>query len=384
MTKLRREGSRRKGASLRRPAPSKPPAPGNLRLGGFVAMLGLAIGAMASAGAVLSGWSYWYHADGSGFLVLTIEAGMDANEIAAQLAQSDLVGSARLMALYLSTLGHFGAIEPGRHLLPRAASPRTLAACLARASRCPEVEVTIAEGLDHVRVSHRLEETGVSPASEFVEVVRGRELLSRLGIRGRDGEGYLFPATYRLRLNSKPEQLFERFVAETRKRLRRIAVKTGERPFEALSAARGWGESEILTLASIVEKEAQLDEERPVIASVFYNRLDDENFRPKKMLQSDPTAAYGCLVLGEAIATCRDYRQRILPAMLRDPSNPYNSYRHAGLPPGPIASPGEASIVSVLQPAKTDYLFFVATGDGRHRFSNNFEEHEGRVRGTAL
>jgi UPF0755 protein len=100
------------------------------------------------------------------------------------------------------------------------------------------------------------------------------------------------------------------------------------------------------------------------------------------MLQSDPTAGYGCQVLGETIASCRDYQQRILPAMLRDPANPYNTYRHPGLPPGPVASPGEASIVSVLKPAKTDYLFFVAIGDGRHRFSRNFDEHDAAIHGN--
>ena len=156
----------------------------------------------------------------------------------------------------------------------------------------------------------------------------------------------------------------------------------GSQPFEDLSASRGWGESEILTLASIVEKEAQVDEERPIIASVFFNRLDDESFRPRRMLQSDPTAGYGCLVLGETIPSCRDYQQRIVPAILRDASNPYNTYRHPGLPPGPIANPSEASVLAVLTPAKTNYLFFVATGNGRHRFSSSYEEHESHVRGA--
>ncbi len=349
----------------------------------LVGFLGIAIGAVASAGAALSLWSHWSRASNTeGRVPLLLEEPADADRIAEQLAEAGLVDSAWLMGLYASTLGRFGTIEPGLHLLSRGLSPRELSQCLARYARRPERDLTIPEGFDHVRVAQRLEQAGICPARSFVEVVRRRPLLDRLGIRGRDGEGYLFPATYRLTIDSNPERIFERFVSETRQRMRKVAAKLGNQPFEALSASRNWGESEILTLASMVEKEAQRDEERPIIASVFYNRLDDESFRPRRMLQSDPTAGYGCLVLGESIPSCRDYQQRILPAMLRDTANPYNSYRHPGLPPGPIASPGEASIVSVLTPATTDYLFFVATGDGRHRFSRSFEEHDARVRGA--
>jgi UPF0755 protein len=169
-------------------------------------------------------------------------------------------------------------------------------------------------------------------------------------------------------------------VAETRQRLRKVDARLGGKQLERLANERGWGEHEILTLASLIEKEAAVDDERPIIASVFYNRLDSDSFRPKRMLQSDPTAGYGCLVQAERIPSCRDYQRRILPAMLRDSSNPYNTYRHPGLPPGPIASPGEASISSVLKPASTSYYYFVATGAGRHRFSQTLEEHEERIR----
>jgi UPF0755 protein len=349
----------------------------------LIGLFGIAVGAMASLGAALSTWSYWPRCGPVGRRSVTVDAQADAGRIAEHLAAAGLVDSAPLMAAYLSTLGHFGAIEFGQHLLPSGASPRTLALCLARDARRPEVEIAIPEGFDHVRVAQRLEQMGVCSANSFISVLRSREPLDRLGIRGRDGEGYLFPATYRLHVDSSPGQLFERFATETRSRLRKIAARIGNQPFEALSTGRGWGESEILTLASIVEKEAQLDEERPIIASVFFNRLDDERFRPRRMLQSDPTAGYGCLVLGESIPSCREYQQRILPAMLRDAANPYNTYRHPGLPPGPIANPGEASIVAVLKPAPANYLFFVATGDGHHRFSSTFEEHEASIRGAA-
>jgi UPF0755 protein len=130
-------------------------------------------------------------------------------------------------------------------------------------------------------------------------------------------------------------------------------------------------------LASIIEKEAGKADEKPLIASVFLNRLLDPTFRPLRMLQSDPTATYGCLVQTPPPESCTPGRPT--PAMLRDTTNPYNTYRRAGLPPGPISSPGEGAIRAVLAPAKTDYLYFVAQGGGRHRFSRTFSEHRGAI-----
>lgn len=342
--------------------------------------LALFSGALASVGLMLAAWSRWSHAAPAGSQLVQIDALTSVSAISEVLAEKDLVGPSWLMTLYLSTLGRVGDIEPGEHFLPRGASPRELASCLARSNDRRQVDVVIPEGFHHVQVAQRLEQAGVCQAQAFIDVVRRRELLDRQGIRGRDGEGYLFPATYRFPLDSHPERLFARFVAETRTRLRKIAGQVGQEPFESLASARGWGESEILTLASVIEKEARLAPERPLIASVFFNRLDSESFRPKHMLQSDPTAAYGCLVFKQEVPSCRDFQGKVTPAMLRDPSNPYNTYRHPGLPPGPIANPGESSILAVLRPAATQFLFFVAAGDGSHRFSTNFEEHEARIR----
>ena len=93
------------------------------------------------------------------------------------------------------------------------------------------------------------------------------------------------------------------------------------------------------------------------------------------MLQSDPTASYGCLVLGSQIPSCAGFHGTVTPSLLRDPANPYNTYRHAGLPPGPIANPGLAAIEAVLVPSQSDFLYFVAKGGGRHSFSRTFAEH---------
>jgi len=154
----------------------------------LIGFLGLAIGALASAGAALSLWSHWSHASHTeGRVPLLLEEHAGANRIAEQLEEAGLVNSAWLMSLYVSTLGRFGTIEPGLHLLSRGLSPRELSQCLARFVRRPEIDVTIPEGFDHVRVAQRLEQAGICPAQAFVEVVRHRALIDRLGIRGRDG-----------------------------------------------------------------------------------------------------------------------------------------------------------------------------------------------------
>jgi UPF0755 protein len=124
-----------------------------------------------------------------------------------------------------------------------------------------------------------------------------------------------------------------------------------------------------------VEREAADSSEHPLIASVFYNRLRDPTFRPLKALESDPTAGYGCLVEPALAPSCAGFQGQITPALLRDPKNRYNTYRHGGLPPGPIANPGESALAAVLTPATSDYLYFVASGRGKHAFSRTFEEH---------
>src|SRR5690606_25798091 len=135
-----------------------------------------------------------------------------------------------------------------------------------------------------------------------------------------------------------------------------------------LEGSLGWGRREIVTLASMVEKEAAVDEERPTIASVFLNRLRDPGFK-RKVLQCDPTSGYGCLVLGDQVPACDGYAGKITPAINHDPHNTYSTYVREGLPPGPIANPGAKSLEAVLAPANTSYLYFVVREGRHHAFS---------------
>jgi UPF0755 protein len=308
-----------------------------------------------------------------------VPEGISGNELGQLLRENGLVNSPRLMTAYLLLTKSAVEIEPGPHVLNDALSPRRLLQRLARVPSRPALRVTFPEGYNHAQIAQRLEQSEVCAAKSFQHAVVDRKLLSSLGIEGPSAEGYLFPATYEFAVDSDPKLVIGALARETDKRLKKLENQHRV-AFDRLRRDYGFGRHELLTFASIVEKEAAHPDERKTIASVFYNRLSDPQFRPQKTLQSDPTAAYGCLIAAAEIPSCRDYAGRVTPQMLKDQRNPYNTYRRAGLPPGPIANPGEASIVAALEPASTDYLFFVSRGDGRHTFSRTFSEHNDAIR----
>ncbi len=293
------------------------------------------------------------------------------------LAKAGLLRSKAPFAFTYWLSGAGRRIAAGEHVIDDAMSPREVLRTLERAPNRPVRSVILPEGLHFLQVAERLERQGVCSARAFGAAVRDPALLAELGVEGDTAEGYLFPATYELLANTPPDQVVRRLVGETRARLERLRQRhpsgTAQRSREL-----GDGDRAILTLASIVEKEARVADERPRIARVYLNRLTDPGFVPRGRLQADPTAGYGC-VLQPELESCAGFDGRITPALLRDPANPYNTYRHAGLPPSPIANPGESSIEAVLAPATGDELFFYATGDGRHRFSRSFAEHRDAI-----
>jgi UPF0755 protein len=319
----------------------------------------------------------WATLDGPGPAspVVTSFTGQEsATEIGERLRTLGLVDSPRLFAFYLDWFAPRVQVAEGAHLLRGGLSPRRLAQRIGRLPSRPAARVTLPEGYTHVQLGERLEAKEICTRGELARAVKDPKLVAELGIPATSAEGYLFPASYDFLVDSDPAQIVRQLVAETRKRLSRLDARHAG-AFAALASARQWREFEVLTLASIVEREASVAEEQRLIARVFLNRLDDATFRPARMLQSDPTASYGCLIGAGAAPSCAAFSGKVTPEMLRDPQNPYNTYRHAGLPPGPIGNPGAGAIEAVLNPAQGDYLYFVADGRGRHRFSRSFEEH---------
>jgi UPF0755 protein len=307
-------------------------------------------------------------------VALGVEATDGAGALSDRLAAAGVVSHPRLFTLLLLVARPLVAPEPGAHLLTNDLTPAEVLRRLARLTSRARAKVVIPEGFNRFQIADRLERLRICGADAFARAAAEPAVLARAGIEGPTAEGFLFPATYDLFADTPPDAAVVAFAAQTKKRL--VTLQTEQNAaFTALAEKYGWQLREVLTLASIVEKEAVRPEEQPIIASVFYNRLDSPDFKPARSLQSDPTAAYGCLV-APALPSCAGSGEHITPAMLRDFANPYNTYRHPGLTPGPISNPGLGAIRAVLAPATTDFLFFVAAGDGRHTFSRSLEEHD--------
>jgi UPF0755 protein len=299
--------------------------------------------------------------------------------LAARLEAAGLTTHPGLMAAYIRFSGGPGRVARGAHLVTDDLSARELLARLERGTNAGRVKVTIPEGFTRFDVAKRLQSLHVCALRTFLDATTSAPLLRELGVPGETAEGFLFPATYELAPDSDPADVVRRMKAEFDKRWAQL-VQRGQDGLSDLSKTLGWGSREVVILASMVEKEAVADDERPLIASVFLNRLRDPTFTPK-ILQCDPTAGYGCLAAPERAASCLGYTGKITHDVVADAANPYNTYKHEGLPPGPIANPGAKSIDAVLHPAVTRYLYFVARGDGRSTFSETYGAHAAAVHG---
>jgi UPF0755 protein len=218
------------------------------------------------------------------------------------------------------------------------------------------LKFSLPEGYSIHQAAELLEQKGYFTRAGFLEKCRDTALLNRLGLNGPSVEGYLYPATYNLSRGGSEEQLISQMVVQFEKKYAELAAAGG--------AEAGLSRHAVVTLASLIEKEAVSAEEKPLIASVFHNRL-----RIGMPLQSDPTAVYGVRAFAGKV-TRADIERR----------SPYNTYLIQGLPPGPIGNPGSDALAAALHPAATQYLYFVARQDGTHQFSRTLEEHNRAVR----
>lgn len=294
--------------------------------------------------------------------------------LAARLHAAGLVDNEALFAFYMRLTGGVGRVAPGVHLLTDDLAPEEVARRLERKGGGARAKVVIPEGWSRFDIAKRLAKEHVCSVAAFVDASADRALLQEIGLGGMESaEGYLFPATYEIAKDSDPKDVVRRLKSEFDRRwgaLERDHVLG----LAELERSLGYRRHEVVILASIVEKEAAVDDERPIIASVFLNRMRDPTFK-RKVLQSDPTAGYGCVAMRERIPSCAGYTGKITHDINMDPQNPYGTYVRERLPPGPIANPGTKSLAAVLAPASTRYLYFVARGEGRHAFSETYEAH---------
>ncbi len=311
---------------------------------------------------------------------VVIPEGAGPAEIAAVLAEGRVVRGASRFARYLAWFCSAEEIAPGAHLLRDDLSAPRLCAALTRSDAREKIKVVIPEGYHRFDIAKRLEDRGVAGAQAFVAATVDPALLRELSVPAATAEGYLFPATYSFAENTPPSDVVRRLRQEMDTRLARLRQQLPDFP-GATARELGFSLHDVVTLASMVEKEAVVDDERPLVAGVFVNRFRDPTFVPKPpRLQSDPTSAYGCLVSPTTIPACSGFSGKITPELNRDPKNPYSTYVNAGLPPGPICNPGEKSLMAAASPADTKFLYFVAKGGGRHTFSATLAEHEAAVR----
>jgi UPF0755 protein len=311
---------------------------------------------------------------------LVVPGDESADALADRLAAAGLVSSPRWFALYVRMTGAAKRVIPGTHLVTDDVSPATLLSRLERTSGAGHAKVTIPEGFTRFDIAKRLQTLHVCPLRAWLDATTDPALLAELRIDGPSAEGFLFPATYELALDSAAPDVVRRLKGEFDRRYTLLEASHQSGILD-VSTTLNWSQKEIVTLASMIEKEAAVDDERPVIASVFLNRLRDPAFTPK-LLQCDPTAGYGCLVAPERSPSCLAYAGKVTHDIVSDPSNPYNTYKHEGLPPGPISNPGARSIEAVMAPAMTRYLYFVARGEGRHTFSETYGAHAAAVHGS--
>jgi UPF0755 protein len=316
--------------------------------------------------------------NGSRRLEVTIDGSTRFDDLLGRLTNEHLVAEPRLFGAYVRLLGADTHLRRGTIQLDDRMTPLELARAIATGLGRARVRVTFPEGFTRFDVAARLERLGICDADAFLAASESRDVLASVELEAETAEGYLFPDTYELTSDAEPERVVRKMV----RTFQLQALALVEAHPEGLAARRaelGWGMHEVVTLASIVEKEAAVNVERPIIARVFLNRLTSDTFRPRR-LQADPTVSYGCRRDPDVSDACRAFDGRdITRAMLRDPDNPYNTYRIEGLPPGPIASPGLDSIRAVLLPADHDYFYFVARGAGRHTFSRTLSEHEAAI-----
>ena len=309
-------------------------------------------------------------------LVVTLPERAGADEVAALLQDAGVIDDPWLFAVYMRVRGVHRRLRSGDVLLSDRLPPHEVARRISRGHRGLPVRVTIPEGLNRFEIAARLRDAGVCSNRAF-------RIATRRPIEGEtEGthEGYLFPDTYDFLQDSDAAEIARRMVANYRRRTDPI-YDAHRDALDQLRRELGFGRRDVLTLASVVEEEAAAASERATIAGVFLNRLRSDSFRPRHRLQADPTVSYGCLAVrgADAPPSCESFDGRITRAMLQDPRNPYNTYRHGGLPPGPITNPGLASIVAVLEAEQHEYFYFVARGGGRHQFSAELEAHNDAV-----
>jgi len=318
----------------------------------------LAFGAMVAVLLLLVGGFgvFALTAPGTGKHVEVVELtpGAPFRKVATELEEKRIISSSDLFVLLARLRGVTAKVQAGPYQVTDGMSPSEIL----RRMVAGDVYVqrfAVPEGYSIHQIAELLENRRLFTKGDFLRECSNRQLLTERGIPGKSVEGYLYPSTY----NIPPTTNTAQFIRQMTDQFDRIF----EQKFAARVKASGMNKREVVTLASMIEKEAIVPAERPLIASVFLNRL-----RHNMPLQSDPTAVYGVRAFAGSVSK-QDIQR----------PTPYNTYLIKGLPPGPIGNPGSDAIEAVLSPAQTNFYYFVAKKDGSHQFSATLAEHNRAV-----
>lgn len=286
--------------------------------------------------------------------IVLIPAGQDFRTLAGRLQAEGIIRNPRKLRLLARLEGLDRSIQAGEYELSAAMAPRTILETLA-GGKVRLHRLTIPEGFTLAQVADAVAGAGLAARDAFYGAATDPNFTRQLQIPAATFEGYLFPDTYHFSRDTTPRKMVATMVAHFRGAL----TPEWQLQLEKL----GWTLHQAVTLASIIEKETGAAFERPLISSVFHNRL-----KKGMRLESDPTVIFGI----------PEFDGNLTRKHLREPT-PYNTYQIPGLPPGPIANPGAAALEAALFPADTRYLFFVSKGDQTHQFSTTLAEHNRAV-----
>lgn len=284
-------------------------------------------------------------------VVVTIEPGQSGSSVAKMLKEKGIIRSEIFFKALLRLTSSARDLKAGRFDLRENTSSFEVINCI-KSGKCTHYEkVTFLEGWRSEEIAEILAEKGITDARAFLDIVRKNDL-----------EGYLFPSTYLFAENTPAQKVVDEMLAQYKKNIAPLFKQYKTHLTE----------KQVLTVASIVEREAIVHDERPKIAAVYLNRL-----RIGKRLEADPTVQYA---LGFNLKENRYWKKGLTYKDLKM-SSPYNTYRNAGLPPGPICNPSRESVLGVLNPERDfDALYFVADSGGRHVFSKTFDEHRRHIK----
>jgi len=312
--------------------------------------------------AVSSAWFYTqietpFYNSPTGETFVEIKRGSNTETIADQLVEAGILRNRLPFIAYLRFTNNAQRLKAGEYRFAGPANPKQITERLIKGDIYFRV-ITIPEGLTAQETIELLALNGFGTIEEMEPILRNTDWIRDIDPNAETLEGYLFPETYHFSRKAESRRIIQTMVEEFRKQLKTVLAEHPMIP--------GWSIPEAVTLASMIEKEVRKAEERPLVSSVFHNRLES-----RMQLACDATIIYAMKLAGT-------YNGNIRKSDLSMES-PYNSYLHRGLPPGPIANPGADSLRAALNPASTDYLYYVSRNDGTHVFSKNYREHQQAV-----